>query len=331
MTPQEPEVSVVVTTRDRAAELVRRAVESALAQTFQDLEIIVVDDGSSSPFQMGETDRMVSVIRLPRSRGVSGARNAGLARARGRWVTFLDDDDELMPEMLEVSLQAASHSTLSAPVAVVSGVEIRAPDGSVQTVRLPPSLPKGRDYFLEGAPPGRRLTVGNTLVIPREILTRIGGFDEALRSAVHSELLLRVNAACSIEGVPVVTYRINRHHGDHVHRNLAAKARAMELTERKHAERFARHPRAHARYLSATGVWYVKAGRWWPAIRSATRALRVAPLERGVIRAWLVSLGGPPLLALYRRLVRARGPLRRHSGRSTVSAGGADGISERPP
>ena len=123
-------------------------------------------------------------------------------------MTFLDDDDEMLPDMLQTSLRAAEESVLPSPVAVVSGLEIVKPDGTLQVARLPVSLSKGKDYFLEGAPKGRAFTVGNTLLISRAVLAEIGGFDEQLRSAVHGDLLLRVNAACSIVGVPVVTYRI---------------------------------------------------------------------------------------------------------------------------
>ncbi|MGH2661163.1 MAG: glycosyltransferase family 2 protein [Actinomycetota bacterium] len=305
-------MSIVIATRNRS-EMVKQALKAALGQTFPDLEVIVVDDGSDPPLQLEGTDPKVSVVRLPESRGVSAARNAGLAHAKGNWVMFLDDDDEIVPEMLEISLQAASRSELPPPVAVVSGIEIVKPDGSIQVVRLPASLPKGRDYFLEGAPKGRAFTVGNTLVIPRKLLVEIGGFDEELRSAVHSELFLRLNAACSIEAVPVVTYRIKRHGGEHVHDNAMARARAMEKTVSRHKEAFARHPRRYARYLCATGMWYLKAGEWGAAVRATTRALRIHPLSWNVLGSWLISLGGPPLVASYRWLFRRRGRLRQTS------------------
>lgn len=312
-----------------------RALDTALGQTFEDLEVVVVDDASTSPFLLDRDDPRVSVMRLPLPRGVSAARNAGAARARGRWVTFLDDDDEILPNMVAISLQAAAASELPPPVAVISGLEIVGADGSVQKVRLPMSLSKGKDYFLEGARDGRSFTVGNTLVMPRDVFLAIGGFDEELRSAVHSDLLLRVNAACSVEGVPVVTYRLHRHHGASVHGNLLAKARAMERTEVKHRAAFARHPHAHARFLGATGMWYLKAGEWGAAVRTTTRALRLDPSDLRVVRAWIASLGGPFVLAPYRWLARrvrrarrGRGEMRgRNSGSPGPSSAGGEELS----
>lgn len=301
---EEPETAVVsativITTRNRG-EMAGEALRSALGQTVVSIEVIVVDDGSEPPFELSEQDPRVSLTRLPVSRGVCVARNAGLARASGEWVTFLDDDDLLLPDMLEVSLRAASLTLLPPPVAVLSGLETVRPDGTTESVRLPVSLPKGRDYFLDGAP----ATVGNTLLIPREVLVRIGGFDEELRSAEHSELLLRVNGACSIVGLPVITYRIRRHHGEHLHSDALARARAMDRTEHRHRVAFGRHRRRHAQYLSATGIWYLKGGRWPDAIRATTRALLRDPTDAKVVGLWLVSLGGPLSLAFYRKVAR---------------------------
>lgn len=303
MSSHAPEATIVITTRDRP-EMAERALASALNQSLEDLEVIIVDDASDPPFQLAHPDPRVSLIRLPLSLGVSGARNAGLARARGTWVTFLDDDDELLPQMLETSLKAAARSKLPGPIAVVSGIEILRSDGSLQAVRLPTSLPKGKDYFLEGAPQGRGFTVGNTLVVPLQIMTQIGGFDEQLRSAVHSELFLRVNAVCSIEGVPSVTYRVRRHGGAQIHANALERARAMERTERKHHARFVRHRRRHAKYLASMGLWYLKAGRWGASVRAATRATRIDPLGGTVLRSWLLCLAGPGAVSLYRWLIR---------------------------
>ena len=77
--------------------------------------------------------------------------------------------------------------------------------------------------------------------------------------------------------------------GDSVHGNLLARAQAMEITASKHREKFVRHPDAYARYLSATGLWYLKAGRWGSSVRATTRAVRMDPLSWRVLSAWLIK------------------------------------------
>lgn len=102
-----PKVSVIIPTYNRAA-MVRNAIESVLAQTFSDLEVIVVDDGSSDG-----TGRILEEIYGDRIRyyaqanqGVSVARNKGIEEARGEWIAFLDHDDLWEKEKLEWQFKA---------------------------------------------------------------------------------------------------------------------------------------------------------------------------------------------------------------------------------
>jgi glycosyltransferase involved in cell wall biosynthesis len=95
-------VSVVIPTRNRP-ELVRRAVESVLAQTHRNFEVIVVIDGPDPVTESAlreVMDQRLHVLPLPESLGGSDARNAGIAASSGEWVAFLDDDDEWLPERL---------------------------------------------------------------------------------------------------------------------------------------------------------------------------------------------------------------------------------------
>lgn len=103
-----PLVSVIVPTYNAAA-LTEAAVHSVLAQTFGDLEVIVVDDASPDGFgarleALTAFDPRVRVCRLARNVGAAGARNHGLAHAVGRYVAFLDGDDLWEPEKLERQL-----------------------------------------------------------------------------------------------------------------------------------------------------------------------------------------------------------------------------------
>ena len=93
-----PQLSIIIPTRNRP-HLLPLAVESALGQTFSDLEVIVVDDASTQKAQLPQDSRL-RVIRLEQWRGGAGARNVGTEAAQGRWVTYLEDDDDcLLPQM----------------------------------------------------------------------------------------------------------------------------------------------------------------------------------------------------------------------------------------
>lgn len=98
---EAPFFSVVIPTRDRWP-IVEEAVDSVLAQTFASFELIVVDDGSrdGTAEKIEEAFPLARILRLP-GEGVSAARNAGVAAAKGVWAAFLDSDDLWLPQKLE--------------------------------------------------------------------------------------------------------------------------------------------------------------------------------------------------------------------------------------
>lgn len=118
--PQMPHplVSVVIPTRNRP-DLVQRAVQSALAQTYPHLEVLVVIDGpdeKTASLLASMAEQRVRVISLKESVGGSEARNTGVREADGEWIAFLDDDDAWMPRKIELQLACATQSCSSYPV-----------------------------------------------------------------------------------------------------------------------------------------------------------------------------------------------------------------------
>ena len=103
-------VSVIIPTTGRP-KLVLRALASVLGQTHGELEVIVVVDGPNPETIAalgGIADPRVRVLQNRESLGPGPARNIGAAQARGEWIAFLDDDDEWMPQKLEIQLAGAS-------------------------------------------------------------------------------------------------------------------------------------------------------------------------------------------------------------------------------
>ena len=99
-------VSVIIPTYRRPTE-VRVAAESALAQTWTNLEVLVVSDGPDAETReaMKGLDSRLRYLELPRNVGPAEARNLGVAASRGEWLTFLDDDDLMLPRKVEAEMQ----------------------------------------------------------------------------------------------------------------------------------------------------------------------------------------------------------------------------------
>lgn len=161
-----PFFSVIMCTYQRAG-LIRRAIESLLAQTEGDWELLVVDDGSTDGTdhivqKYGALDRRIRFI--PQMHGGSArARNAGVAEARGLFVTFLDSDDEYEPD----HLASRRNMLLSFPA-------IQLLHGGV--------LIRGDEYVIDKNNPNKKIhlsecVVGGTFVIRRSVFDEIGAFD----------------------------------------------------------------------------------------------------------------------------------------------------------
>ncbi|MFH0825315.1 MAG: glycosyltransferase [Pseudomonadota bacterium] len=189
-----PLVSVIIPTFNRVG-VIRRAVDSVLAQTFHDFELIVVDDGSSDNTQQ-VLDTYGGRIRVLRqeNRGVSAARNAGIAASNGELVAFLDSDDEWMPEKLFHQTAGAKEKESF----VRHTDEIWMMDGKVMPQKAYHRKQGGR--FFERALE-RCLISPSSVMLSRELLDRVGWFDESLPAAEDYDLWLRITAFHEVDFV----------------------------------------------------------------------------------------------------------------------------------
>jgi GT2 family glycosyltransferase len=300
--PTEPLASIVIITHD-GPDSATRAVGSALRQSIRDLEVVVVDDASPEPYHSTQVDERIRVIRLERPLGLAGARNHGLAAARGRWITFVDEKDELVPHMLETSLRAVADSKLQPPVAALSGAEVVDASGRTVEVRVPMTLPRGE--FLPPDDSNREVWPTNTLVAPAEMVRAIGGWDNDVARFVPEDLFIRLNSTCSIQGIQELVCRMNLQEHAPTAAGHLGRAVGIDRTLSKHRGIFKANPRARARLEAVMGKSYLKAGRWLPAVEATTRALLHDVRRPGAFRQWVGSLVGPRAWAWYVHLRRS--------------------------
>lgn len=273
-----PLVSAVLSTYNRAG-LVVEAVESVLAQTVADREVIVVDDGSTDD-TAGSLRRFGDRIRYhPKPNGgAASARNVGIGLARGRYLAFLDSDDAWVPDHLAAQLAAFEAEP---GLGLVYG-EYHSYEGDRLVGVFPRrAAPSGHAYagLLAAS-----LVQTSTAMVPKAIAEQNGPFNERYRIGDEYDWFLRLSARWPIRFLPrpLVRYRV---HGGNLsrdavrfnsemlviyrglrddaslspaHRALAGRRVARyEYTVGRALEEAGRPAEAHAHYRAAL------AERWW--------------------------------------------------------------------
>lgn len=181
MNNNTPLVSVVVPTYNRARVL-PRAIQSALSQEYDDFEVIVVDDGSADDTETVVRDTMNRDSRVryikQKNSGVSAARNTGVKAARGGYIAFLDDDDELMPCFLR--------ETVSRLLFLPSDI------GAVGTYMVLEDQYGWKSYSSPPAEPFWNCIVGSGWLFRKEVFFERGiWFDEEMRGHEDWEFSIR--------------------------------------------------------------------------------------------------------------------------------------------
>ncbi len=199
-------VAAIIPTHDRAS-WVLRAVRSVLAQTRPPEQVIVVDDGSSdgtAELLARETPEVV-VVRQAR-RGVSAARNRGIAAASTPWLAFLDSDDEWLPEKLERQLDALAEN----PDHVLCHTEEVWIRRGNQV--LPRRIHKKRGGWIFEECLERCAISPSAAIVHRRVFDAIGTFDESLPACEDYDLWLRM---CARYPVLLVDEPLVRKYGGH--------------------------------------------------------------------------------------------------------------------
>ena len=292
--PAAPAVGVVIPAYDRAT-TIRPAVESVLRQTLDDIEVIVVDDGSSdgtAEAARAIPDPRVRVVALETNRGVSAARNAGVQAARAPWIAFQDSDDEWLPEKLALQMAAVGDDD----VAVYCGMAIlgEAASGRTRLDYVPDPRLTGISGAIEPQLAKGSFISTQTLVARRDAILKVGGFDEALRALVDWDLALRL---CREGGVAFVDAPLvhQRFSANSITRNERTRVEARTRIFEKYADRFAELPGALEINARAVAGGWRRLGAPDRGRAALARALAAHPLDprlRLAALALRLPLGG---------------------------------------
>lgn len=285
MNEKPPTVSVIISTYNRA-HMVGRAIRSVLGQTYRDFELIVVNDASTDHTDEvlnSFNDKRIRYVRFGENRGGPAARNTGIKMARGKYIAFLDDDDEWLPAKLEKQVEKMKDVTGEVGL-IYSGSEVIADDSNTIQRRYHPEQ-RGNVHkrLLLGPMVG---SVSNVLV-KKECFIKVGLFDESLKSCQDWDMWKRISDHYEFDFVPEILSRIHLH-PDQISSDLASLIPGRERMVEKYIEEFREHPEILVVHLKRLGKLHCINGTWKGAAYWFKEALKVNIFEIIKISAWCI-------------------------------------------
>lgn len=263
MTSTPPLFTVVVPTFGRR-EYLRQALESVAAQTVDSFECLVVDDGSTQPAQL-IADPRFRLIRRAINGGQAAALNTGIESAQGRYLAFLDDDDLMMPQRLEIALEGLAE----APVAICLSQPFE--EGAGVRVRRKPRTWNGdvSDSIREGTTPN----VGQTAIARDTVIA----FDETFTASADVEWWIRLARISRVKTVEKIGH-LYRVHGALRHNSPSSARRdALLRIHELHRGYFDANLRASAFHFRRVGLLSLQAGRPAESLPMFMRSLARQP------------------------------------------------------
>ena len=274
----KPLVSIIIPTYNRA-HCIEQAIRSALKQTLRDFELIIADDGSTDGTEQAVTRMGEPAVRFVRKAngGCSSARNFGVANANGKYVAFLDSDDEWDPRWLEITVAMME---ADAGVGAVYGSLARVgADGSDHGVFDLSLGGRHREATVPYVLSQASGLLGSNIIARREVVQQIGGWDETFPTSGDFEFGLRLAVATRVGLVADPMIRLIETAGSLSKKvNTGNRLRVLEKFTREQPAMAAKFApilrRSRAQILRSYGedcMWF---GRYEEAVTQLTASLR---------------------------------------------------------
>jgi glycosyltransferase involved in cell wall biosynthesis len=288
---KNPKVSVIIPTYNRA-HLIGRAIQSVLNQTYQDFELIVVDDGSTDNTnevikEFSQKDKRILYIKHDKNKGGSAARNTGIKAARGEYIAFQDSDDEWLPEKLEK--QMGILEKVSQEVGVVYTGFWRIKEDKKKYTPSDKVLKKEGDIHNE-------LLKGNfittqSIIVRKECFKEMGYFDESLPRLQDWELVLRLSEKYKFKFIdePLLCSYYN---DESISADNNALINALEIILTKHHSYFIQHKKILAIHYFKLGINLCINSNFEKGKQYLLKALKYNPIKLRYFIILIVSMFG---------------------------------------
>jgi glycosyltransferase involved in cell wall biosynthesis len=288
-------VSVIIPTHNRA-EFLRSAITSVLNQTFQDFEIIIIDDASKDHTReviANFNDARIKVIHNQVSKGAAGARNIAIMNSNCKYTAFLDDDDEWLPEKLKIQTRLLDNSPQEVGGVYTGCFIIEKVSERVLSIYNPEINDLSKDNFI----------TTSSILLRRECFEKCGLFDESMLACSDYDMWIRISKHFSFKftKTTLVKYYI---HKNSLTFDYEKKTRGIEILFEKHDDFFKNNYKEYSKQYLDLGVRYCYKGEVQKGRMAFCKSIRMDPFEIRNYFNFILSLLGAER---FRKLKEAKG------------------------
>ena len=283
----EPTISVIMATYNRAS-LISRAIESILDQTFQDFELIIVDDGSSDNTKeviagFMQKDLRVKYFKNKKNLGLPKTRNEGIKVSRGKYIGLLDDDDEWLPDKLEKQINKFQ-STPETIGLIYCGLAYISQSGKTSKTIIPRL--KGnlfQDILKEN------FFGSSTPLIKKECFEKSGLFDGTFSNGEDWDMWIRISKNYEIDYVPeaLTLYYV---HGNQMSANFPDTIKGFDKILEKHGANIRKHPSIYSAHLFRLGIFHCLNGNFKCGQKCFSKSIKIKPQIKVYLNNFLLKI-----------------------------------------
>ena len=228
----QPLVSAIITTYNRDVLIVKRALDSIINQTYNNIEIIIVNDCPNNAKNHNDiinlikkyNKKVIKYILVKENGGACKARNIGIDNSKGEYIAFLDDDDEWYSNKIEemVNLAVSSKAAI-----IYSNAKIHNENSNIEITRFKKIPPQGYIYY--------ELFINNYIgscsfpLIKKNSLTEVDGFNEKMPALQDWELYLRIAKNNNVYYVDKELTKYYVYNGERISKNSSKRAKAFQM------------------------------------------------------------------------------------------------------
>jgi glycosyltransferase involved in cell wall biosynthesis len=228
-------VTVIIPTYNRA-HTIQRCLRSVLCQSYEPVQVLVVDDASTDNTRdrvLSVSDARIKYIRLSQNSGSQAARNEGIRQAKGAWIAFQDSDDEWLPDRLRLGVKALAEMQFCNDVVVHGNCMVSEDWRSLEHLWQLPIIEGEQAYkaLLSHSGP-----VFPALLVAKAQLLGIGLLDEAVPSYQEWDTTIMLAKRCRFRHIREPLFIYHKHGGDTISKSMTRDIRGYEYVIRKHEE-----------------------------------------------------------------------------------------------